>query len=104
METESSDLRAGGGAQHPGSMRATKLPLRPTLLVVLFSQGVQPAYPKPPSAKRPKSLWNAPALSLYLQVSKKEKSQSPPGLGRVKGQENSKEAEGYRAFESKSLL
>lgn len=62
----------------------------------------------PQPRERPKSLWNASAPSLYLQVNKKKSRESPesPGLGRVRrGQERScKEAEGYRAFESKSLL
>lgn len=35
-----------------------------------LARGYSLLIPKFPSAKRPKSLWNAPALSLYLQVNK----------------------------------
>lgn len=91
-------------------MRATKLTLRSTLTVLTYlGKGVACLCSKSPQPReRPKSLWNASAPSLCLQVNKKKNRESPesPGLGRVRrGQERScKEAEGYRAFESKSLL
>lgn len=91
-------------------MRATKLTLRSTLIVLSYLARecglFMPKFPQP--KERPKSLWNALAPSLYLQVNKKKSIEIPesPGLGRVRrGQErSSKEADGYRALESKSLL
>lgn len=66
-----------------------------------------PKFPSQPR-ERPKSLWNAPAPSLYLQVNRKKSTEIPEflGLGRVRrgGERSNKEADGYRAFESKSLL
>lgn len=53
METEkSSDLRAGGrGPSTSRSMRATKLPLRPTLVVVLLARGHRLLIPNPPQPR-----------------------------------------------------
>lgn len=53
METEkSSDLRAGGrGTSTSRSMRATKLPLRPTLVVVLLARGHSLLIPNPPQPR-----------------------------------------------------
>lgn len=59
-------------------MRATKLTLRSTLIVLTYlGRGVAYSCPNSPQLReRPKSLWNASAASLYLQVNKK-KSRKP---------------------------
>ena len=70
-------------------MRATKLTLRSTLIVLSYlARGCGPHMPKfPPSQERPKSLWNTPTPSLYLQVNKSieiPESRVWEGLGGVK--------------------
>ena len=99
----------GRGSTSSICMRATKLNPQVYPHSTDLGTGVACLCPNSPQPReRPKSLWNASAPSLYLQVNKKKSRESPesPGLGRVRrGQERScKEAEGYRAFESKSLL
>lgn len=85
-------------------MRATKLSLRPTLVVVLLARGHSLLIPNSPQPRDQRACGMSLLSASIFRSIKIRDPRVPPGLGRVKGQKNSKEAEGSRASESKSLL